>query len=303
MQLRVLGCSGSIASGSHTSTFLLDDDILIDAGTGVGGLTVDEMARIDHIFITHSHLDHVVSIGFLADTVMRLRQRASRPPVRVHALPETLDALRRHVFNGVIWPDFSALPSPRQPTLAFEPLQTGDIIALGDRRIEALPAEHSVPAVGYAVSPADEPGRVWAYTGDTGPCPALWQRLNELDVAALIAETAFSDDDALLARISGHHCPATLLAGLGELRQPTTVHLTHIKPGEHAAVLRSLGLACQQMGQHNSPQAGLRSSEAPLFAPCQGGHHRLQPLQQGQQLNWERPAIFALPEQALRCAV
>lgn len=281
MQLRVLGCSGSIASGSHTSTFLLDDDILIDAGTGVGSLTVDEMARIDHIFITHSHLDHVVSIGFLADTVMRRRQRSGLPPVQVHALPATLDALRRHVFNGIIWPDFSALPSPSTPTLAFEPLHTGETITVGDRCIEALPAEHSVPGVGYAVSLAKEPNRVWAYTGDTGPCAALWQRLNALDVVALIAETAFSNDDAQLAHISGHHCPATLLEGLSELHQPTTVYLTHIKPGEIEAVLHSLTQACQLLSE-----PGSHPLDSQLEAPCIGGMHRLQALRQYQRLVW-----------------
>jgi hypothetical protein len=45
MQIRVLGCSGSIAAGSRTTSFLVDDDVLVDAGTGVGDLTLDEMTR------------------------------------------------------------------------------------------------------------------------------------------------------------------------------------------------------------------------------------------------------------------
>ena len=73
MQIRVLGCSGSIAAGSRTTSFLLDDDVLIDAGTGVGDLTLDEMARVDHILVSHSHLDHVLAIGLLADSVIRRR--------------------------------------------------------------------------------------------------------------------------------------------------------------------------------------------------------------------------------------
>ncbi len=73
MQIRVLGCSGSIAAGNRTTSFLLDDDVLIDAGTGVGDLTLDELTRIDHIFLSHSHLDHVLAIGLLADSVARRR--------------------------------------------------------------------------------------------------------------------------------------------------------------------------------------------------------------------------------------
>ena len=74
MQIRVLGCSGSIAAGSRTTSFLLDDDVLIDAGTGVGDLTLEQLARIDHILVTHSHLDHVLAIGLLADSVTRRRR-------------------------------------------------------------------------------------------------------------------------------------------------------------------------------------------------------------------------------------
>ncbi|MDE2565852.1 MAG: MBL fold metallo-hydrolase, partial [Burkholderiales bacterium] len=95
MQIRVLGCSGSIAAGSRTTSFLLDHDVLIDAGTGVGELTLDEMAGIDHILVTHSHLDHVLAIGLLADSVTRRRHAAGRPPVVVYALPATLAALRQ----------------------------------------------------------------------------------------------------------------------------------------------------------------------------------------------------------------
>ena len=86
MQIRVLGCSGSIAAGSRTTSFLLDETVLIDAGTGVGDLTLEEMVRIDHIVVTHSHLDHVLSIGLLADSVTRRRQarmaQCMRPTVR-----------------------------------------------------------------------------------------------------------------------------------------------------------------------------------------------------------------------------
>src|SRR5213592_714849 len=107
MIIRVLGCSGAIAAGCRTTSFLLDGSVLIDAGTGVGDLSLDELARIDHVLVSHSHLDHVLAIGLLADSVMRARVAKGRPPIVVHALPQTLDALRRHIFNGVIWPDFT----------------------------------------------------------------------------------------------------------------------------------------------------------------------------------------------------
>lgn len=233
MRIRVLGCSGSIAAGSQTTSFLVDQHLLVDAGTGVGDLTLDEMAAVDHIVLSHSHLDHVLAIGLLADSVTR--RRRGRPPVRVHALRETLDALRQHVFNGVIWPDFTRLPTAEQPVLAFEPFDVGEVLTLGGRRVEVLPASHTVPACGFAVHADD--GGVWVYTGDTGPCPALRQRLATLDLRALVIETAFGNDEQTLARVSGHLCPATLADELAPLPETAEVWITHIKPGEVRAVM------------------------------------------------------------------
>ena len=238
MILNVLGCSGSIAAGCKTTAFLLDGDVLIDAGTGVGDVALDALARIDHILISHSHLDHVLAIGLLADGVMRLRDAAGRGPIRVHALPETLAALRTHIFNGVIWPDFTRLPSAEHPVLELVPFAVGDVLAVNGKRIEVLSASHTVPAVGFAVDSGD--AGWWVYTGDTGPNPLLWERLRRMKVAHLIIETAFSDDERQLARISRHLCPAALGHELAQLEGSADVHITHIKPGEMDAVMSQI---------------------------------------------------------------
>ena len=243
MILNVLGCSGSIAAGCKTTAFLLDGDVLIDAGTGVGDLALEALARIDHILISHSHLDHVLSIGLLADGVMRLRSAAGRGAIQVHALPETLAALRTHIFNGVIWPDFTRLPSAEHPVLELVPFAVGDLLVVNGKRIEVLSASHTVPAVGFAVECSDDSGGEpgwWVYTGDTGPNPLLWERLRQMKVAHLIIETAFSDEERQLARISRHLCPAALGHELQQLAGSVDVHITHIKPGEMDAVMMQI---------------------------------------------------------------
>ncbi|HUG22956.1 3',5'-cyclic-nucleotide phosphodiesterase [Piscinibacter sp.] len=257
MMIRVLGCSGAIAAGCRTTSFLLDDTVLIDAGTGVGDLSLDELARIDHILISHSHLDHVLSIGLLADSVLRRRAAERRGPIVVHALPETLKALRDHIFNGVIWPDFTRLPSEAAPVLRFESIAVGDVLELAGRRIEVLSAAHTVPAVGFAVDAGGDAGW-WVYTGDTGPNPALWQRLATMMVAHLVIETAFGDDERQLAQISRHLCPTSLREELSQLQGSVDVHITHIKPGELEAVM----------------------AEIARF----GGPHRIHALQAGQEI-------------------
>lgn len=235
MMIRVLGCSGAIAAGCRTTSFLLDGSVLIDAGTGVGDLTLEELARVDHILISHSHLDHVLAIGLLADSVLRARKAQQRGPITVHALPQTLAALRAHIFNGVIWPDFTRLPSVDAPVLQFRPFAVGDILPLPGHRVEVLSAAHTVPAVGFAVDGGD--AGWWVYTGDTGPNPELWERLATLPVTQLVIETAFSDEERQLAYISQHLCPGQLQQELAKLPGSVEVYITHIKPGELEAVM------------------------------------------------------------------
>lgn len=237
MNIRVLGCSGSIARSCRTTSFLVDDDILIDAGTGVGDLELAEMARIDHILLTHSHLDHVLAVPLLADSVMR--RRPGRPPIHIHGLPQTLEVLRQHLFNDKLWPDFTRLPTPQRPILRLSPLKLGQVLTLGaaQRPIEVLPAHHNVPAVGYGVR---GPHSTWVFTGDTGPNPALWEALRGQRVSHLVIEIAFPETERQVAADSLHHCPSSLAAELRHVGPGTQVLLTHIKPGEMDSILPDL---------------------------------------------------------------
>lgn len=235
MKVRVLGCSGAIAKDCRTTSFLLDDSILVDAGTGVGDLTLEEMRAIDHVFLTHSHLDHVAALPLMLDAVGSQRTA----PVTVHALPETIAALMAHVFNGTIWPDFSRLPSPQAPFLRFEPITVGQTLQAAGLSVEVLPAAHTVPAVGYAILGSSG---WWAFSGDTGPNPALWQRLNAMDLAMLVIETAFSSQEAWLAQRSLHLSPPALVCELAQWRprRPCPIYITHTKPLETDRILHEV---------------------------------------------------------------
>lgn len=240
MSLRVLGCSGAIAEGRRTTSFLLDEHVLVDAGTGVGDLPLDALAGIDHVLLSHSHLDHVLGVPLLADATLRRRRQHGRGPITVHGLPDTLQALQRHLLNGVLWPDFTQLPSPEAPALCLQPLTVGDTLTFGQRAVRVLPAAHTVPACGFAFR-ALQTDRWTVFTGDTGPNPALWGALRELPLTQLIIEVAFGDDESALAARAGHHCPATLAAELHALPAgPVDLWLTHLKPGEDEAIVAQL---------------------------------------------------------------
>ena len=227
MRLRVLGCSGGIG-GQHnrTTSFLVDHDILIDAGTGVGDLSLAELTLVDHIFVTHSHLDHVNSIAFFVDSVGALRPN----PVTVYALGPTIAILKKNLFNWDIWPDFTQIPTPEQPWLRYQEIEVGEVIDLGGRKVTVLPASHTVPAVGYHLDSGRES---LVFTGDTGPNDALWSVVNEIaNLKYLIIETAFSDKDRRLAELSKHLCPEMLGAELAKLERAAEVYITHLKPSE-----------------------------------------------------------------------
>jgi ribonuclease BN (tRNA processing enzyme) len=226
MKLKVLGCSGGIGGALRTTSFLLDHDVLIDAGTGVMDLTVDELKLIDHIFITHSHLDHIASIPFLVDTVGWMRDK----PITLHATAETLNILKQHIFNWLIWPDFNVIPTSDKPFMVYAPFSIGETINLGGRKITSLPANHVVPAVGFQL---DSGRHSLVFSGDTTVNDTLWQVVNRIEnLSHLIIETAFSNKELDLAVAAKHLVPSLLVEELRKLKKPAQIYVTHLKPGE-----------------------------------------------------------------------
>lgn len=227
MRLRVLGCSGGIG-GRHlrTTSFLVDNDVLIDAGSGVGDLSLAELTRIDHVFVTHSHLDHVTSIPFLVDTVGGMRDR----PLTVFATGPTIEILKNHLFNWAIWPDFTEIPTAAAPFMRYQEVELGRTVTIDGRKFTPVPAVHTVPAVGYHL---DSGTASLVFSGDTGPNDELWAIVNRIPhLKVLIVETAFSDKERQLAEVSKHLCPSMLAEELAKLDLDPEVWITHLKPGE-----------------------------------------------------------------------
>lgn len=241
MQVRVLGCSGGIGGDRHSTSLLVDDDILVDAGSGVTRLSLEQMARIDHLFITHAHLDHILALPTMLDSVGV--GRAS--PLQIHALPEVIEILRTHIFNWQIWPDFARVPTPERPFMHYVPLAVGQAVRLGGREITAIPASHGRPAVGYLLRGGS--GSL-IFSGDTTSHSELFGIANATDdLRHFIVEASFANDHQDIAEVSDHYCPATLLPDLARLKPGVPVWITHLKPGGEAAIMAELadpGLPC-----------------------------------------------------------
>ena len=234
MIIKVLGNSGGIGGSLRTTALLVDDDILIDAGTGAADLSIEQMLRIDHIFLTHSHLDHIACVPLLADTVIGLREKH----ITVHATRETWQILKDHIFNWKIWPDYTVIPSEQSPILQHAEIRVGETVELNGRRFTPLPVNHSVPAVGFQV---DSGAASLVFSGDTTSCDALWEAVNRIDnLKYLIIETSFGNAEIDLARLSRHLCPALLHEELDKLQRPAEIYITHLKPGEGEAIMRQV---------------------------------------------------------------
>lgn len=233
MQLRVLGCSGGIRQGRHTSSFMVDHDVLLDAGSGVGELSLAEMESIRHIFLTHSHLDHSGFIPLLLDSIFDQIQQ----PVVIHGREATLQAFREHIFNGVMWPDFSRIPSVEKPVVRLERMEPGEQRDIGHGRIVTmLPGTHAVPAAAYLLTSPE--GEALAYSGDCTTNDSLWAALNEQPALDhLIVEAAFEDARLELARLAGHYTPELLAADLAKLHHRPHLWITHRMPDKEAEIL------------------------------------------------------------------
>ena len=234
MKLKILGCSGGIGANLRTTSMLLDHDVLIDAGTGVGDLSLEEMSAIDHVFLTHSHLDHIVSIPFMLDSVGSMRDN----PLTIYALAETLEALQQHIFNWKIWPDFSQIPTPQQPHLRYQTITLGKTVILNGRKITALPANHVIPAVGYQL---DSGTSSLVFSGDTSTQDEFWDVVNGIEnLGYLLIETAFPDSEKELAVMSKHLCPSMLAGELKKLRGNPRIFITHLKPDESEITMQEI---------------------------------------------------------------
>src|SRR3569833_975084 len=131
MKIKVLGCSGGIGHGRRTTSLLVDETLLLDAGTGICDLSFSAMAAVRDVLVTHAHLDHVSGLALMIDTVFdRIKH-----PIVVRTTAETIAILREHLFNWQLWPDFTQLPDTNAPRLRYEPLAVGEAVELGAVRV------------------------------------------------------------------------------------------------------------------------------------------------------------------------
>ncbi|MDQ6954309.1 MAG: 3',5'-cyclic-nucleotide phosphodiesterase [Mariprofundaceae bacterium] len=232
MKIRVLGCYGGQLLGFHLSSFLVNDSILLDAGSPTVTLTLEEQRYIRHVFVSHTHLDHIQDIAFLADnrSLKRMGGANENRCITIHSLQENLDTLKTHFLNNAIWPDFTKIPTVKDPILKLSAIEEMKKVVVDGVSITPIRMNHPVPCTGFLL---EQDGKQFIYSADTGITDDLWKVANaQPNLRGIIVDCSFPNAYAELASISGHLTPKQMAHELKKLNKlgSMPIYLFHMKP-------------------------------------------------------------------------
>jgi 3',5'-cyclic-nucleotide phosphodiesterase len=249
VELRVIGCHGGETPRHRTSAFVLDGRVAIDAGSLTSGTELAAQWKLEACLVSHAHLDHVRDLATIADN----RSQHGCPPLLVAGTAMTIAILKKHFFNGLLWPDFTKIPDAKAPTIAYKVLRPEVTTIVAGYEVRPILVDHTIECAAFVIR---SPAGVVAYSGDTGPTNRLWEVLNETkDLRAMLMEVSFPNGQQSLATVSGHHTPRTLALDLRKLHgsRELPVILYHIKPvfqvevERECAKLRGLNLTIPKL--------------------------------------------------------
>lgn len=230
MKVHILGASGSIARGFDSTAILVNDRVLLDAGSGAFRLPAHNPVR--DVVISHSHLDHTMALPFLADN-----GGGAGGTIRIHALAETIDALRAGLFNGDIWPDMEKIVVNGNPFIKFCPIgKMFSPVTIGGARLSFFPVVHAVPTLGFCLHGEREDLPIMTDMREANA--EVWEKLTKKRrIGRIAVETSFPDEMENVAIDSGHLTPAMLVALAREYFPPSWKLLCcHLKPGYDAQI-------------------------------------------------------------------
>lgn len=238
MQVKVIGAHGGVTRNYHATSFLIDESLLIDAGSVASGLDIQAQLKIDNILLSHAHLDHTKDLAFICDNCFGLREK----PFEVYCHNSVYGAIKKHLFNDVIWPDFSVLPAPDFPTIRFNEIESEKEIILGDYKVMPVHVNHPVikakQAMGYIVEKDD---KAILFTLDTKATDRIWEvAKNYKNLKAIFTEVSFPNKLQNVADISDHHSPATMKKELQKMPKDIPVYLGHLKPNYQEELIQEI---------------------------------------------------------------
>lgn len=224
MQVRIIGGHGGVSPGFRATSYLIDGRLLIDAGSVASGLPIAEQAKINHILISHSHLDHISDLAFLSDNCFGMKA----VPFEVYTSPKTHKNIMTHLLNDEIWPDFTKLPSKENPTLRFHEITSEESIVLGDYKVTPVKVNHPAGGHGFIVEKNEV---AVVFTQDTGPTELIWEVAHKIkNIKGIFTEVSFPNSLMQVAIDSMHHTPSTINEEIKKMPKDVPIFLGHLKP-------------------------------------------------------------------------
>lgn len=249
MKVRVLGCYGTEFLDRSPTSFLVNENILVDAGTIASALTMEEQLKIRSILLSHSHFDHIKGLFFLADNLFTLFSAT----INIYSTAGILDILKTHYFNNLLAPDFTAIPDKENPVMRYKPIVPGESFEVNGLMVNAFKANHVVESVGYKLQ---GPNGAILYSGDTGATPWIWKEAREQKgLKAIFVETSFPNRLGELAELTGHLTPSMLEEELKKIDNlDVPIFIFHMKP-------QYLGTLTEEIGQLNHPNISILTQD------------------------------------------
>ncbi|MEW6130690.1 MAG: 3',5'-cyclic-nucleotide phosphodiesterase [Acidobacteriota bacterium] len=218
------------------TTFLINDEVTIDAGSLAVALTPAEMAAIGHVIVTHTHNDHIASLPVLiAEAFTHLET-----PVMIYGIEEVITGLQAHIFNDAISPDFTKihLAGTNDGAIRYQTLEPRKRIDIGGLQVTPIPVNHTVPSCGMMVE--DQTATV-IFSADTYVTDELWQVASDAaNLKAIFVDVSYPNELEGLARVAKHFTPESLAGDLQKLKCEAEIYAMHIKPSHHRQVIAQL---------------------------------------------------------------
>jgi len=234
MIVRIIGGHGGVCPGYRATSYLIDGKLLIDAGSVASGIQIDEQILIDHILISHSHLDHISDLAFLADNCFGLKGK----PFEIYTNNEAKTSIMTHLLNDELWPDFTKIPNAENPTLRFHEVEEEKTIEIGKYKITPVRVNHFAGSLGFIVEKGNS---TVVFTQDSGPTDKIWELAKKRkNLKAIFTEVSFPNKLQEVATLSRHHTPVTIEQEYKKMPKDVPIFLGHLKPNYQAIIYQEV---------------------------------------------------------------
>ena len=222
------------APQQYSTCFLVNDCIAIDAGALGFYRSPAEQATVRHLFLSHTHIDHLASLPIFLENIAGLGQA----PVNIYASAEVEYCLRNDLFNDRLWANFIDLTHDGGHFLTLHPIASGQAVEVEGLRITPVAVDHAVPTLGFLL---EDKAAAVIITSDTGATEEIWRRANQTtNLKAIYLEAAFPNAHEQLAQLTGHLTPAGFIREMQKVKRPATWYAVHVKARFREEVTREL---------------------------------------------------------------